>query len=565
MKRFILSKVIAVIAMLFVFNLGSRAALFPFSVAYSSAQEVPVNASPGAGTISGYYNDVTNTIYFTLGFSGLLTNTAAAHFHAPAAAGVNAGVIHGYPGFPSGITGATSGTYTGSFVITEERETFLKNGLWYSNIHTTGLPGGEIRAQIILGPASSSSTLYTFNNTFSGLQEVPVNASLGKGAITGVYNPATNNILYSLNFSGLSAPTVAGHFHAPALPGVNAGVIYGYTGFPTGVLLGTYSNSHTITDLQETQLLGGLWYSNIHTSAFPGGEIRAQISLQLAATISCPANIVRANDAGLCSASVSFAATTTGVPAPSIVYSVNNIPITSPYVFPVGTTTVKAVATNSTGTASCTFTVRVNDAEAPVITNMSASPNELWPPNNKMRDVTVSYTSTDNCPGMSACVLTVSSNEPGGSADYSIVDAHHLQLRAKRLGSGSGRIYTITARCTDMAGNFSTATTTVTVPHDMSGKNSNNLAGNNRNATDALSVKVTSNPTSTYFGLDIKSDDNAALISVKLVDVSGNIVETKNNLTAGQFIKIGQSAKPGIYMLHVSQGKQSKQVTLVKQ
>ena len=563
MKRFILLKVIAVIAMLLVFNWGSRAALFPFSATYSGAQEVPAVVSPGTGTISGVYNDVNNTIYFTLSFSGLLTNTAAAHFHAPAAAGGTSGVIHGYPGFPSGVTGATSGTYTGSFEITEERETFLKNGLWYSNIHTTGFLGGEIRAQIILGAANP--VLYTFNNTFSGLQEVPANASTATGTIKGVFNPATNVILYRVNFSGLSAPTAAGHFHAPALPGVNADVIYGYTGFPTGVMSGTYSGTNTITEPQETQLLGGLWYSNIHTSAFPRGEIRAQIALQLAATIMCPANLVAPNNAGLCSATLAFAASATGVPAPTIVYSVNNAPITSPYIFPVGTTTVNAVATNSTGTASCTFTVRVNDTEAPVITNMSASPNELWPPNNKMRDVTVSYTSTDNCPGMSACVLTVSSNEPGGSADYSIVDAHHLQLRAKRLGSGSGRIYTITARCTDLAGNFSTATTTVTVPHDMSGKHSNNLAGNNKNATDALSVKVTSNPTSTYFGLDIKSDDNAALISVKLVDVSGNIVEAKNNVTAGQFIKIGQSAKPGIYMLQVSQGKQSKQVTLVKQ
>ena len=554
-----LSATVFLTAMLFFFSMGSRAALFPFNATYSGAQENPANGSPATGTISGVYNDANNTIYFTLSFSGLLSNTAAAHFHAPAAPGVNAGVVHGYTGFPAGVT---SGTFTGSFVITDERETFLKNGLWYANIHTTGFPGGEIRAQIILGPASA--TLYTFNNTYSGLQENPPNSSAGTGNITGVYNPATNAILYRIIFSGLSANTAAAHFHAPALPGVNAGVIYAHAGFPTGVVTGTYSGTHSITDLQETQLLGGLWYANIHTTAFPGGEIRAQISLELAPTITCPANIVRANAAGLCSASVAFAATATGVPAPSIMYSVNNTTITSPAVFPVGTTTVNAVATNNTGTASCSFTVTVNDTEAPVISAMSTSPNQLWPPNNKMRDVTVTYNSTDNCPGVSTCVLTVSSNEAGGTADYTVVDAHHLKLRAQREGSGDGRIYTITARCTDQAGNSSTATTTVTVPHDMSDKNNSFVANGKIEAASSLSLKVSSNPSYNYFGLNIQSDDNTKLIRVKLVDVSGKIVEVRN-IKAGEFVKIGQLAKPGIYMLQVSQGKQSKQATLVKQ
>jgi hypothetical protein len=112
------------------------------------------------------------------------------------------------------------------------------------------------------------------------MQEAPPNTSPGTGNITGIYNSATNTIFYSINFSGLTSPTVAGHFHAPAPPGFNAPVIIPYTGFPTGVTSGTYSNVNVVTDLQETQLFAGLWYSNIHTVNFPGGEIRAQIFLQ---------------------------------------------------------------------------------------------------------------------------------------------------------------------------------------------------------------------------------------------------------------------------------------------
>jgi hypothetical protein len=200
-----------------------------------------------------------------------------------------------------------------------------------------------------------------------------------------------------------------------------------------------------------------------------------------------------------------------------------------------------------------------------MIRNMAANPGQLWPPNNKMRDVTVNYNSTDNCTGVVTCMLSVSSNEPGGAEDYTIIDAHHLKLRAKRAGNGDGRIYTITAHCTDASGNMSAATTTVLVPHDMSDAQTNNLTVSNTRQDSELSVKVSSNPSTTYFGIDIQSAGNSENISVRLVDVTGKIWEAKNNLKPGQFIKLGERVKPGIYLLQVKQGLQSKQLTLVKQ
>jgi hypothetical protein len=105
---------------------------------------------------------------------------------------------------------------------------------------------------------------------------------------------------------------------------------------------------------------------------------------------------------------------------------------------------------------------------APVITGASASPDVLWPPNHQFVDVTIDYTVTDPCPN--TCVLTVSSNEPpidDNEPEWIVVDAHHLQLRAERLGSGNGRTYTITITCTnDTNKTSSTQTVTVLVPHD---------------------------------------------------------------------------------------------------
>ena len=87
-----------------------------------------------------------------------------------------------------------------------------------------------------------------------------------------------------------------------------------------------------------------------------------------------------------------------------------------------------------------------------------------------MVDVTVSYAATDNC-GSVTNALTVTSNEPingtgdGDSApDWIVVDSHHVQLRAERAGTGTGRIYTITIKSTDSSGNFSTKTVQVSAP-----------------------------------------------------------------------------------------------------
>jgi hypothetical protein len=151
----------------------------------------------------------------------------------------------------------------------------------------------------------------------------------------------------------------------------------------------------------------------------------------------------------------------TGVPA-------NNL-------FPVGTTTITHTATDAAGnTATATQTVTVIDPSVSEITDVSVSPEVLWPANGQMVDVWVGYNLKLKCnsPGM-ACQLSVSDNETNDSSDYSIIDAHHLLLRAKRAPKGDGRIYTITITCSDGTGGGLTKSVTVLVPDkkDKGGKN----------------------------------------------------------------------------------------------
>ena len=134
--------------------------------------------------------------------------------------------------------------------------------------------------------------------------------------------------------------------------------------------------------------------------------------------------------------------------------------------FGLGAHTVTLTATDNRGlSSSCTATVTVVDTTDPIISGESANPSVIWPPNKKMVLVTVNYTISDNCDPSPMSVLSVSSNE-GTSADWEIIDAHHVKLRADRAGNGSGRIYTIEITSTDASGNSIGKTVLVTVPHD---------------------------------------------------------------------------------------------------
>jgi hypothetical protein len=110
----------------------------------------------------------------------------------------------------------------------------------------------------------------------SGSQEVPGNQIVAAGAARIEYDTASNLLSWNIAFEGLTGPATGMHFHGPAAAGVNAGVQVN-VGTNSG-LLSESNGSTTISELQEADLLAGNWYLNIHTAAFPGGEIRGQVA-----------------------------------------------------------------------------------------------------------------------------------------------------------------------------------------------------------------------------------------------------------------------------------------------
>jgi len=125
-------------------------------------------------------------------------------------------------------------------------------------------------AVALAGPAFADKMKATLDSK----SEVPANASAGKGTADLDYDPATKKLSWKLNYSGLSGPATAAHFHGPAEAGKNAGVAVAIPNATTSPVEG----SATLTDAQAADLVAGKYYINIHTAANPGGEIRGQVT-----------------------------------------------------------------------------------------------------------------------------------------------------------------------------------------------------------------------------------------------------------------------------------------------
>lgn len=118
--------------------------------------------------------------------------------------------------------------------------------------------------------AAGESAKYTA--TLNGGSEVPATQSKGTGEVTATYDPATKRLSWKGTYTGLTGPVTAAHFHGPAKPGENAGVLV-----PATVTSSPFSGEATLDDAKASDLQAGRMYFNIHTAANPKGEIRGQV------------------------------------------------------------------------------------------------------------------------------------------------------------------------------------------------------------------------------------------------------------------------------------------------
>lgn len=137
--------------------------------------------------------------------------------------------------------------------------------------------------------------------TLTGPEENPPNTSPGIGTAVVTLDDIAHELGIHVEWSGLVGPigTSVAHIHCCIAPPGNVGVAVTpgtLPGFPVGVLAGTYERTLNTLDAATytssfvtnfgggtlegaeqallTALLNGTSYFNIHSSEFPGGEIR---------------------------------------------------------------------------------------------------------------------------------------------------------------------------------------------------------------------------------------------------------------------------------------------------
>lgn len=111
----------------------------------SGESEVPPVSNNGSGTVEAILNKQTNVLSWTVTYSGLSGPATGAHFHGPALAGQNAGVV-----VP--MAGSLASPISGAATLTAAQAADLQAGKWYVNLHTAANPNGEIRGQVTVQP-----------------------------------------------------------------------------------------------------------------------------------------------------------------------------------------------------------------------------------------------------------------------------------------------------------------------------------------------------------------------------------------------------------------------------
>lgn len=153
---------------------------------------------------------------------------------------------------------------------------------------------------VTLAASAAQGAIVQYSATLSGAAETPPNLSPATGSATFYYDTVAHSLTMSINFSGLVGTTTVAHIHADtAVAGTGtAGVASGLTGWTTGLQSGSYNNTIDLLSTAsysssyraahggtaasaETDLLSamssGKAYLNLHSTAYPGGEIRGFI------------------------------------------------------------------------------------------------------------------------------------------------------------------------------------------------------------------------------------------------------------------------------------------------
>lgn len=143
----------------------------------------------------------------------------------------------------------------------------MKNSLIFVSLLFVFAACKKDEPAVVVDPNSVS-----FDIVLLGKNEVPETISLAEGIFKGTYNKSTKILSYTLTHKGMTA--TAAHFHKGAANATGAIVI----NIATAAFVSPLSSQTVaLNTQQELDLLAGMWYVNVHSAIYTGGEIRGQL------------------------------------------------------------------------------------------------------------------------------------------------------------------------------------------------------------------------------------------------------------------------------------------------
>lgn len=231
-----------------------------FMAKLSGDQEVPPVATNATGLAAFHYTIGQLQLDVNVQLTGLASDITGAHLHS-GMPGENGGVI-------IDLGDLIDGNRIEGIVDLDLGSLFeLALGNVYINVHTSDNPDGEIRGHLIYQDG------LVFDGWMSGIQEVPFAATAGSGFAIATVSPDLTSVDVEVVTDAVSGTIGSAHLHMGAI-GVSGGVV---VDLASGLLNNNISFSGAISDMVVDALLKGDVYVNVHTPAYPAGEIRGQL------------------------------------------------------------------------------------------------------------------------------------------------------------------------------------------------------------------------------------------------------------------------------------------------
>jgi hypothetical protein len=242
------------------------------SATLTGAAEVPGPGDPdGSGTVVLTVRPGGNEVCFDIHVSGITLPAAAAHIH-QAPVGVAGGIVVtlGTPDAAGKASGCVSASHDLLKAIKQNPSAY------YVNVHTSDLPNGALRGQLATSSGQGQGS-GTFQTSLKGKNEVPgPGDSDGSGSAAITVDRTLNQVCFTIHVSGLTLPATGAHVHQGAT-GI-AGPIVVTLAPPDAT--GSSSGCVVVTaDLVNAILANPSgYYVNVHTTDFPDGALRGQLS-----------------------------------------------------------------------------------------------------------------------------------------------------------------------------------------------------------------------------------------------------------------------------------------------